>query len=105
MHAALVRLLEELAGILIGAVAGCDLIIVADVVARIIERGVKEGVEPDGIDAEALHIVKFADDSLQFADAVAVGVAERLRVDLVEHRVLGPFGHFGDIILSRDGLC
>ena len=105
MHTALMSLLEQTAGILVGAIAWCYLVIVAHVVAGIVEGGVEEGIEPDGINAEAFHIVEFADDALQVADAVAIGVAESLWVDLIEYRILGPVGHFRYLILSCDGLC
>ena len=97
--------LKELLGIIIGAIAGGDLVIVADVVAGIVERGIEEGVEPDGIHAEALHVVEFTDDALDVSDAVAIGVAESLRIDLVEYRIFGPVGHSRYFILSCDGLC
>ncbi len=105
MHAALMSLLEQAACIFVGAIAWRYLVIVAHVVAGIVEGGVEEGVEPDGIHTEALHIVEFADDALQVADAVAIGVAEGLWIDLIEYRILGPVGHFRYLILSGDGLC
>ena len=97
--------LEELFGIVVSTIARGNLVIVADVVAGIVERRVEEGIKPDGIHAEALHIVEFADDTLNITNAIAVGVAESLRVDLIEYRILGPFRHFRYLILTCDGLC
>ena len=104
MHPPFVGFLEELSGILVGTIAWGYLVVVADVIAGIVERGVEEGIKPDGIHAEALHIVEFADDALDIADTIAVRVAEGLWIDLVEYRILRPIGHFGYLILTSDGL-
>lgn len=104
MHAALMNLLEQLTGVLIRTITRGYLVIITDVIARIIERRIEEGVKPDGIYAKTLHVVQFADDALDVADTVAVGIAERLRIDLVEHGILRPFRHLGHFITARDGL-
>ena len=77
----------------VGAVAGSDLFVVADVVARVHERGVIDGIEPDRVAAQLLHIVELLDNTLDVADAVAVGIVEALRIDLIEHRVVEPVWH------------
>ena len=104
MHPSLVGFLEELFGIVVSAIAWSYLVIVADVVAGIVERRIEEGIKPDGIHAETLHVVEFADDSLDVADAIAVRVTEGLWVDLIEYRILGPLRHFRNLILTCDGL-
>ena len=72
VHAPLVCLFKQLACIVVGAIARRYLVIIADVVARIQEWRIEEGIEPDGIDTETLHIIEFADDALQIAYAVAI---------------------------------
>ena len=105
MHATLVHFLKQPPRIVVGAIAGGNLVVVANVVARIHEGRVEEWIEPNGIDAEALHIVEFADDALQVADAVAVRITERLRINLIEHRILCPLGHLRYFILTGNRLC
>ena len=51
MHPPFVGFLEELSGILVGTIAWGYLVVVADVIAGIVERGVEEGIKPDGIHA------------------------------------------------------
>ena len=104
VHATLMSLLKEPFGIVVGTIAGGDFVIVADVIARIVERRVEERVEPDGIHTEALHVIELADDTLQISDTITVGVAERLRINLVEYGILGPVGHRRNLILSCNGL-
>lgn len=104
VHATLVDLLKQLPCILVRAITGSYLVVVADIIARIIEGRIKKGIKPDGIYAKTLHVVQFADDALDVADTVAVGIAERLRIDLVKHGILRPFRHLGHFITARDGL-
>jgi hypothetical protein len=94
-----VRLAEESFEVGVCAVSGGDFIIVRDVIAGVIERGPKAGVDPDGVNAEIADIVEFMDEAGNVADAVAVAVAEALRVDLVENCVFEPFGSYHGLIL------
>ena len=72
------------------AEVGVDGAVVGDVVAPVgVGRG-HDRVEPDAVDAEPLEVVERVDDPAQVADAVAVGVRERARVDLVEDAVAPP---------------
>jgi hypothetical protein len=68
----------------------------------IIERRIKERVQPDGVDAEAFHIVQFRNDSRQIADPVAVGIIEGLGIDLVDNGVVNPARAIRDDILTGD---
>ena len=104
MHTAFMNFLEQLTGILIRTITRGYLVIITDIIARIIERRIEEGVKPNGIHTKTLHIVQFADDTLNITDTIAVGIAERLRINLVEHSILCPFRYFGHIIFARDCL-
>jgi hypothetical protein len=57
--------------------------VVGDVVAPVVVRRGHRGVEPDAVDAEPLEVVEPGDDPTQVADAVAVRVRARARVDLI----------------------
>ena len=73
-----------------GPEVGMDGTEVRDVVApvRVGRRG--DGREPEAVDAEPLEMVEMRDEAGKVADAVAVGIGEGPRVDLVEHRGLPP---------------
>ena len=72
-----------------------DVAVVGDVVAEVEHRRRVERREPDGVDAErrrcaVVQVVESAGDARQVADAVAAGVGEAARVDLVHHAMLPP---------------
>ena len=74
---------------------GGDVAVVIDVVAAVGQgRGVERG-EPDGVHAEGGEVGDAADDAGEIADAVAVGVGEGARVDLVDDGVLPPLADRG----------
>jgi len=50
------------------------------------------GAKPDDVDAEFLEVIELFCDSVEIADAVAVGVAEGAWVDLIDHGLLPPGG-------------
>lgn len=89
-NAELPRLGEQLAQILIRPIARCDLVEIQDVVARIAERRFRTRVQPHRVHPEFPEVRKFLDDPAQVANPVAVRVTKRLRVDLIENRVLQP---------------
>ncbi len=67
-----------------------DPAVVGDVVATVpVGRRVARR-EPQGIDAERDQMVEARGDSVEIADAVAVGVRERLHVDLVDDGLAPP---------------
>ena len=70
---------------------GVDVAVVGDVVAEVRHGRAEEGRDPDGIDAEPGQIRKVRPDAVEVTDAVAVGVGEGPRVDLVEDGVLPPW--------------
>ena len=100
--AAGVRLVEQTPQVLVGAVARCGAVVVAHVVAGVVERGIEAGVDPDRVAAELADMVEPGDDAVEVADAVGVRVLERLRVDLIEHRVVEPSVH-GSSLVGRAG--
>ena len=81
---------HQLDHVLVGAVARGDGEVVGHVVPGVDERRGEAGVEPDHVDAERGDVVEVVDHAAQVAHAVAVGVGERLRIDLVDHRVGQP---------------
>ena len=85
-----VRPLEERVEVGERAEQRVDVAVVGDVVAAVGLRGRVERREPDGVDAEPREVVEPGGDAGQVADAVPVGVGERLGVDLVDHRVAPP---------------
>ncbi len=102
LQSALLSLVEQTLGILVGPVAGGHLVVVGDVIACIAEGRLEERVDPDPVHAQALDVVQLLEDALQVADAVSVRVEERLRIDLVEHGLVEPGRAGGDSDLARD---
>ena len=90
MHAALVGGCEQGRQIVVGAVAGGDLLVVAHVVARVFEGRIEARVQPDRVAAKVGDVAEFCGDAGNVSDAVAIGVGEGLRIDLVEDRVGEP---------------
>jgi hypothetical protein len=67
-----------------------DRAVVGDVVAGVgLRRWVERG-DPQRVDPEGDEVVEAAHDAQQVADAVAVGVGERARIDLVDDGVAPP---------------
>ena len=75
-----------------GAEEGVDVAVVGDVVAGVLLRRAEEGGEPDGVDAEVRERLEPLRDAGEVADAVARGVGERPRVDLVDDGGAPPLG-------------
>src|SRR5258705_631748 len=77
------------------AEVGMDTAVVADVVTPIGERRRVNRIQPDRIDAErvraSIEIVEMRGDAVEVADAVAIRIGERARIDLVEDGALPPF--------------
>ena len=87
---ALVGGLDEVADVVDGPVVGLDLEEVRDVVAAVAQRRLEERQQPDAVHAQPLQVVELLGQPAEVAGAVAVGVEERPRVDLVEDRGLEP---------------
>jgi hypothetical protein len=75
-----------------GAEQRIHLAVVGDVVARVVLRREEEGGEPDRVDPELAERGESLGDAGEVADAVAVRVRERARVDLVDHGGAPPLG-------------
>ncbi len=90
-QAALVRLGEQFVHVLEGAEQRVDVLVIGDVVAVVVLRGPVDRGQPQHVHAEVGEVVEAAGDALQVADAVAVGILEGTRVDLVDHRVRPPW--------------
>ena len=67
-----------------------DVTRVGHVVAVVGHRRHHHRVEPDGVDAERLEVIRAGRDAVEVADAVAVLIGERARIHLIEHRMLPP---------------
>ena len=67
-----------------------DVTRVGHVVAVIGHRRHHHRVQPDGVDAERLEVIQPRRDAVEVADAVAVLIAERARIHLIEHRMRPP---------------
>jgi hypothetical protein len=78
---------KESVEILIGAVAGCYLLVIPYVIACILERRVIAGIDPDRIAAKALNIIELLYDTVDISDTVVIGVLEGLWIDFVENSV------------------
>src|SRR5262249_51559025 len=93
---ALVRLVDEALGVLERAVLGMDGGVFRDVVAVVEPRRGIEGQQPDRIDAQIGDVVELGDQAGEVADAVVVGIEERLDVQLIDDGVLVPQRVLGD---------
>ena len=72
------------------AVVGMDAAVVGDVVAVVAPRRGIERQQPDRVDAELGDVVELRHQAGEVADAVVVGIEERLDVQLIDDRVLVP---------------
>jgi len=93
---------EQLVHIFQCAEQRIDVLIVGDVVAVVVLRGFEDRGQPQHIHAEVGEIIEPAGDALQVADAIAVGVLEGARIDLVDHRVRPPWVRGGAV--GTDGV-
>ena len=84
-HSAGVALLDQALHLLERAFWWVDGFIVADVVAHIDLWAVVHGTEPCHADSEVFDVFQLLNDAGDVSDAVAVGVVEAGRVDLVEN--------------------
>jgi len=72
-----------------------DVAIVGDVIAEVGHgRGIDRR-DPDRIDAEPAEIIETPPDAFEVADAVAIAVLKRARIDLIDDAALPPqrLGH------------
>ena len=85
-----VRLVDELARVVHGAVVRVHRLVLGDVVAVVALRARVERQHPDGVHPELLDVVEPLGQAAEIPGAVAVAVAEGLDVRLVDDRVLVP---------------
>ena len=92
-NALFVSLVKEVYKILVCAVAGRNLFVVANIVACVHKRRIINRIQPYCITAQISYIVKFFDNSVDVADTVAVGIVKALRIDFIKHSVVKPIRH------------
>ena len=102
-QAAAMRVGQERIEIIEGAEDRIDVGVVADVVAEIRHRRWIDRRNPDGVHAEPLQIVELAPDAGEIADAIAVAVHKRARIDLIDDAALPPFEFCQSRSLFRSG--
>ena len=90
--------------VLHGAVAGVDGIVVRYIIFMVRGTGMN-GHQPDAVDAQRLQIVQFGGDSVEVADAVAVGITEGVDENFIPGPVIviGRRSQFPDPGQSRFG--
>jgi len=74
------------------AVLRVHVLVLGNVVAIVTQRRRVERHQPDGVDAQRLHVVELGSHTLEVAHTIVVGVEKRLDVELVDHRVAIPLG-------------
>jgi hypothetical protein len=89
-YATLFRAVGEFDKIADRAVTRIDAVIVGHVVAVVAMRRDLERHQPDGRDAETMQIIETAHQTLEVADAVAVGIHVGSNRQAIDHRVLVP---------------
>ena len=85
---ALFGFLKKVIEILHRPVIGVDGIVVAYVIAHIEQRALVNRRKPDDVDAKIVKVIELGDYALDVADAVAVGIAERARIDLIDDLIV-----------------
>ena len=93
VHAAAVNFLKQLSELLIGPVARRRLIKIRHVIARVIKRGFKTGIHPDGITSQIPDIIQPSHNPPEIPDPVPVGVLEGLGVNLIKNCIVKPICH------------
>ena len=80
--------------------------IILDIIAKILHRRFEERAEPDGVNAEICNVVEVRGNAVEIANAVAIGVGEGARVNLVNDRAAPPGGVGGSVLrLACRRLC
>ena len=68
------------------------LTVVADVVAIVGVGAVEVWAQPHDVNTELLQVVELGGNAVQVADAIAVAIVERARVDLIHDNLFPPGG-------------
>jgi hypothetical protein len=74
---------QQLVEILQRAEQWIDIPIVSDVIAEIGHRRLEEGCNPDGVHAQAGHVIESVDDTRQVTYPTAIGIKKTARIDLI----------------------
>ena len=101
VHLPLVGGAEQFGQIPVGAVARGHLFIVPHIIACVLEGRIEAGIDPQGVAPQVPDIIQPGRDAGQIPDAVAVAVAETLRVDLVKNSVFQPLLHSYNLLSGR----
>ena len=96
-----VRLLDQLVELVQGPEQRVDVLVVADVVAVVVHRRAVDRAQPDHVHAQPDEVVEVGDDPAEVTDAVAVGVREAPRVDLVDDGRLPPVPLHASTLVTR----
>ena len=98
----LMRFGQQLVHIVERAEQRVDVLIVRDVIAVVVLRGLIDRGEPQHIHAKISKVIKTRRDALKIAESIAVRVLERTRVNLIDHRVGPP--RIGGGAVGADGV-
>ena len=98
---AAMRFVEKRAEVIQRAVLRIDVGVVGDVVAVVLQRRGKKRQQPDRRDAQVLDVIEPLGEAAKIADAVAVAVAERAHMKLVDDGILVPQA----LSFLRRGFC
>ena len=82
--------LQQSVHVLHGAEPGIDIVIIRNIISLIRQRGTVDGGEPENVDAQIFEVIQAADDTGQIPDAVSVGIAEALGVNLISDFIVPP---------------
>ena len=105
LQAALVGLGQHLVHIGERAEHRIDVLIVGDVIAVVVLRGLEHRGQPQHVHAQTGQIVQTGGDALDVAHAVVVRVLEAARIDLVDDRVRPPGVRGRAVRTHRIGQC
>src|SRR5690242_19031782 len=89
-NAALLGAVGELDEVAERAVAGIDLVVVGDVIAVIAAGRGLERQQPDRVDAKAVDVIEPAQQALEIANTIAVGVHEGANREAIDDSILVP---------------
>jgi hypothetical protein len=94
-HSSCMRLCDESFHILDSTVRRIDILIVGNIVSHINLWRIVHGTDPYSINPDRSNVVQLRDYPIEIANAIAVGVFETGRIDLVYDTILPPLS-FGD---------
>ncbi len=89
-HSSVVKTGEQVVEVGVGPEHRVDAAVVGDVVAEVAHRRGEDRRQPQRVDTEIGQVVELAGDAGEVADAVAVRIGERPRIDLVDDGVAPP---------------